>query len=202
MAFEEARDLRSAAQDPKRVKERNSKWSRGQRPSPGCNSIIREEILSGSESQRAKVRPERTDKSCSYHIRNHNIVKAKLAHDVPLSRSRAKVEAMEELADSAISRSLIDMLPSPNSRRKPSVSDNFLYNFDRAESPGKPLSLDIFVKTNRKDTEKFIEKEYEILDTNGDTLKGRKARQNLRRPNYAAVVKEPEIIEDDGFELV
>lgn len=108
---------------------------------------------------------------------------------------------MEELSDPAISRSLIDLLPSPSRIRKPSVTDGFLYSFDRTDTPGKPLSLDIFVKTNPKETEKLVEKEYEILDYNGDALKGRRARRNLRRQDLAPA-EEPAIIEDDGFELV
>lgn len=205
MAYNQNRDLRSASQDPKRAKERNAKWARGSRPSAGCKYNVWEPevILTGSESQRAKVRPERQYEN--HRLPSHNIVKAKLLHDIPQSRSRAKVNAMEELNDPALSRSLLDMLPSPNSRllsrQKSSISDNFLYSFDRADSPGKPLSLDIFVKTNTKETEKFVEKEYEILDNNGDALKGRKARRNLRRPAQATI-SEPEIVEDDGFELV
>ncbi len=43
------------------------------------------------------------------------------------------------------------------------------------------LSLDVFVKPNKRETEQLVEKEYEILDANGDTLRGRKARQTLRK---------------------
>lgn len=78
----------------------------------------------------------------------------------------------------------------------------FLYSFDATDTPGKPLSLDIFVKPNTKETEKLVEKEYEIVDSNGDELKGRKARlRNLRRPNQAGA-PEPDAVEDEGFELV
>jgi hypothetical protein len=108
---------------------------------------------------------------------------------------------MEEMNDPAISRSLIDLLPSPTMRRN-SATDGFLYSFDRSDSPGRPLTLDVFVKTNPKETEKLVEKEYEILDNNGDALKGRKARRNLRRPNQPQTADEPAVIEDDGFELV
>ncbi len=83
-----------------------------------------------------------------------------------------------------------------------SVTDNFLYSFDRTETPGKPLSLDVFVKTNPRETEKFVEKEYEILDANGEALKGRKARRNLRQQSPHANGGEVGIIEDEGFELV
>jgi hypothetical protein len=109
---------------------------------------------------------------------------------------------MEELNDPAISRSLIDLLPSPNRSRNPQVTDGFLYSFDRKDTPGQPLSLEVFVKTSTKETEKLVEKEYEILDNNGDALKGRKARRNLRGQSRPPMAEEPAIIEDDGFELL
>lgn len=101
-----------------------------------------------------------------------------------------------------MSRSLHELLPSPRTRRKQSVSDDFLYSFDKAESPGKPLSLEVFVKMNTKETEKFIAKEYEILDYNGDAVKGRRALKDLHRGKMTAPAEEAELIEDDGFELV
>ncbi len=63
------------------------------------------------------------------------------------------------------------------------------------------LSLDVFVKHNVRETGKLVEKEYEILDGNGDALKGRKARQTLRK----AATQPIEVVdetEDDDFELV
>lgn len=162
-------------------------------------------MATGSESQREKVRPERPFNQP--RLTTQNIVKPRgsgqVRHDLPGSYSRAKMEALAELQDSSnVSRSLHDLMSSPQTRRSLSVSDNILYSFDRTESPGKPLSLDVFVKSNPKETEKFVEKEYEILDYNGDSLKGRKARQNLRRKNHVPAVEEPDVVEDDGFELV
>lgn len=60
-SFEVTRDIRGAAQDPKRAKEKYAKWSNGIRPSAGCkyNSWDPDMILTGSNGQRAKVRPER-----------------------------------------------------------------------------------------------------------------------------------------------
>lgn len=77
-----------------------------------------------------------------------------------------------------------------------------MYSFDQTESPGKPLSLDVFVKTNTKATEKFVEKEYEILDYNGDPVKGRKALKDLHRGKTAPLIEEAALVEDEGFELV
>jgi len=122
-----------------------------------------------------------------------------------IPRSRSKIETMAEMRDPTnMARSLHELLPSPTcTRRQMSVSDDFIYSFDKAESPGKPLSLDIFVKTNTKETEKFVEKEYEILDYNGDAVKGRKALKDLHRGKaMAPPVEEIAPIEEDGFELV
>lgn len=82
--------------------------------------------------------------------------------------------------------------------------DNVLYSFDRADSPGRPLTLEVFVKKTGRDTEKLVEKEYEVLDVNGDALKGRKARRNLRggaKSSAKLTDKEAEV-DEDGFELV
>ncbi|KAI1761215.1 hypothetical protein GGR53DRAFT_525343 [Hypoxylon sp. FL1150] len=206
MAFEQTRDLRSSAQDSKRYKEHAEKWSRGSRPSAGCQINVWDgSVMSGSESQREKIRPERSFNHC--RLATQNIVKPRgsgqVRHDLPGSYSRAKIDALGELQDpSNVSRSIHDLLPDTTRYLSTIADSNIMYSFDRAESPGKPLSLDIFVKTNPKETEKFVEKEYEILDNNGDALKGRKARQNLRRKNHAPASQEPDIIEDDGFELV
>jgi hypothetical protein len=123
---------------------------------------------------------------------------------IPQSYSRPKAGVVVELQDpSNMSRSLHELLPSPYNRRKMSVADNFLYSFDKSESPGKPLSLEVFVKTDTKQTEKFVEKEYEILDYNGDPVKGRKALKDVHRGKMMAPpVEEDGLLEVDGFELV
>ncbi|RYP48360.1 hypothetical protein DL768_005729 [Monosporascus sp. mg162] len=202
MAFQQTRDLRSAAQDSKRFKEHKAKWSLGARSSAGVYQLWNPDRLTGSASQQAKVRPQ---KRLYDHHQSSNIVKPRtgmIAHGAPQSHSRAKCDALAELKDpSNISRSIHDFLPSPDDRRL-DVSDNFLYSFDRTDTPGGPLSLDIFVKTSPRETEKLVEKEYEILDANGDALKGRKARRDLRRKSPQPVAEEARIVEDDGFELI
>jgi hypothetical protein len=115
---------------------------------------------------------------------------------------------MEELNDPSLTRSLIDMLPPPAGRgetkTKTNIADQILYSFDRTDSPGRPLSLDAFVKSDVKGTEKLVEREYEVLDINGDALKGRKARRILRHPSpkQRAANSESAVEDVDGFELV
>ncbi|KAI1135011.1 hypothetical protein F5Y05DRAFT_416635 [Hypoxylon sp. FL0543] len=204
MAFEQTRDLRSSAQESKRFKEHAEKWSRGSRPLAGDRTYgLLGETMSGSEDPHDKVRPWGPFHH-SHRWPTQNVVKPREGRfQFRTSSSQAKVDAQAELKDpSNISRSLHDLLPSPQTRRSLSMSDNVFYSFDRAESPYRPLTLDVFVKANPKETEKFVEKEYEILDNNGDALKGRKARRNLRRKNHAPATEEPDIVEDDGFELV
>ncbi|KAK7956744.1 uncharacterized protein PG986_005966 [Apiospora aurea] len=200
--FEATRDFRAAAQDPKRAKERYSKWSRGSRPLPGSKDNILDPFRAD-----AKVRPQRSfPEAPRNRIRNHNIVKAKIPWDMPHNHSRAKVNPMEELNDpSSLTRSLIDTLPSSDqAEKKTSMADQVLYSFDRVDSPGKPLSLDVFVKSDAKGTEKLVEREYEVLDINGDALKGRKARRILRHPSpkQHATSTDFDAEDVDGFQLI
>ncbi len=141
------------------------------------------------------------------HFRSSNInkpnVSGRVGYKLPDSYLRPKANVVVELQDpSNMSRSLHELLPSSAARRKLSVSDDFLYSFDKAESPGRSLSLEVFVKTNPKETERFVEKEYEILDYNGDAVKGRRALKDLHRGKTAPPLQEAELVEDEGFELV
>lgn len=115
---------------------------------------------------------------------------------------RHKVSAKEEIDEA--SRSVLDYLPSSPRQHMPNPMDNILYSFDRADSPGRPLTLEVFVKTTGRETEKFVEKEYEVIDANGDMLKGRKARRNLRRGMAGGAKSADDEFEvvDDGFELL
>lgn len=206
MAFDQVRDLRGFARDTKRVKDHNHKWARGNRPSPGVKFDWPQEgvFLTGSQEQQEKIRPQRLPHG--KHIRSPNVTKSITCNHrpymVPDSYWLPKADALAEAHDTSnMSRSLRELLPSPHTRRKQSVSDDFLYSFDDTESPGKPLSLDVFIKTSTKDTEKFVQKEYEILDYNGDAVKGRKAIKNLHR-GKTGPPEEAELVEDEGFELV
>lgn len=118
---------------------------------------------------------------------------------------RSKVSAQEEIDEAAnVSRSILDYLPGSPRRQIPNPMDNVLYSFDRTDSPGRPVTLEVFVKTTGRETEKFVEKEYEVIDANGDALKGRKARRNLRLGTTmgAKSGNEEMEIDEDGFELV
>ncbi|KAI1113406.1 hypothetical protein F5Y14DRAFT_452121 [Nemania sp. NC0429] len=207
MAFNEARDLRSNAHETKRVKDHAHKWARGKRLSAGVKYKYLETgpVLTGSKEQQEKFRPDALPHA--KHMRSPNVTKPNvsghMAHDIPEHYWWHKTKALVELRDpSNMSQSLRDLLPSHHSQRKESVSDDFLYSFDQTDSPGKPLSLDVFVKTNTKETEKFVEKEYEILDYNGNPVKGRRALKDLHRGKMAPPTGEPEVVEDEGFELV
>lgn len=127
--------------------------------------------------------------------------------DLGSRRTRHKVSAQEEIEEAAaVSRSVLDYLPgSPLRQSSSNPMDQVLYSFDRADTPGRPLTLGVFVKTKERDTEKFVANEYEVIDTNGDALQGRKARRHLRRgaagPAGKGADEEVEVVED-GFELL
>lgn len=119
-------------------------------------------------------------------------------------RIRTKVSAREEIEEAASVRSILDYLPGSPQPRSANPMDQILYSFDRTDSPGRPLTLEVFVKTSGRDTEKFVEKEYEVIDSHGDALKGRKARRILRGgPSAGSKGGDDEFeVDEDGFELV
>lgn len=118
---------------------------------------------------------------------------------------RSKLSAQEEIDEAAnVARSILDYLPGSPQQLKSNPMDQVLYSFDRTDSPGRPLTLDVFVKSTGRETEKFVEKEYEVIDVNGDALKGRKARRSLRRgpASDAKSAGDDVEVDEDGFELV
>lgn len=197
------RDLRSINKEWKRGKDYNTKWSNGTRPLPN----VRYDLLDLDEGQKVRPRRKASEEAHPIKEKHNNMNKFHRSHpDLPLGRVRSKMSAQHELDEVAKgSRSILELLPT--SPHKQSVSDPFVYSFDRTDSPGQPLALDVFVKAANggRATEKFVEKEYEILDGNGDALKGRKARQNLRKsgsPRSGGQAVEEGIEVEDGFELV
>jgi hypothetical protein len=141
--------------------------------------------------------------------KDHNLVKMRSNWEVPVGRVRTKLYAHKEISDAGNSRSIGDLgALSPTSlARQLSLNSaaDALYSFDRSDTPGRPLALDIFVKTTGRETEKLVQKEYEILDANGDAIKGRKARRLLRKTasDVAPATEDDDSVEEDeGFELV
>lgn len=198
------RDLRSASKEFKRSKDAMARWRYGTKPANGCHlNLTTYEAEGGSGEQRSKVRPlGRFSDECSYNKKvrskmEHNIVKTNRAnYDLPFARVKSKMSAADEVLAS------INDLPSPDATQHMSFSDHVLYSFDRAETPGKPVSLEAFVKQpTGRDTERLVEKEYEVLDGNGEPLKGRKARSILRKSGSDLASKD-QPVEDDDFELV
>ncbi|KAK7748888.1 hypothetical protein SLS53_000912 [Cytospora paraplurivora] len=197
------RDLRSANQEWKRSKDASVKWSYGSTATSSWFASLPPDTE--SENFRAQPLGKWSDQFGTHDKNKGNINKYTRTtghiRELPSKRVRSKVSAQEEI--DAASHSVLDYLPSPV-RRQSSGMDNILYSFDRTETPGRPLTLDIFVKTTGRDTEKFVEKEYEILDANGDAVKGKKARRTLRHgvtTDTKSADVEPEV-DEDGFELV
>ncbi|KAL1840586.1 hypothetical protein VTJ49DRAFT_318 [Mycothermus thermophilus] len=102
-----------------------------------------------------------------------------------------------------------------------SIPDPFIYSFDRTESPNRPLTLEVFVKPssgNKRhggrgggETERLVEREYEVVDENGEALRGRKVRAVLRKEEKGRRERKGENgggaeeegwEEDEGFALI
>lgn len=199
---DDQRDLRSAQRDSKRFRDSNTKWSYGARPSVGCkidwNTL---EAVGGSESQRTKMRPRGKLSDESHHKkRDPNSIKGRPSWEGPQKRHQAAARARDEILDTGMSRSLLG-LDAPVGQRKLSLSESFTYSFDRTESPGRPQSLAVYVRpATERDTERLVQREYEVLDTLGQPLRGKKAKMSLRKQDSTA--ETIYTTEDEGFELI
>jgi len=117
---------------------------------------------------------------------------------MPHQRVRATINARDEIRDPSLTQSLLSLLP-PQGRPELIFSEGLPRGLDRMESSSRPLSLGIFVTATSRDTERLVEREYEVLDATGQSLHGRKAREDLRK---AASTEYGLMSSDDGFELV
>ncbi|KAF3767469.1 hypothetical protein M406DRAFT_350576 [Cryphonectria parasitica EP155] len=202
------RDLRSANQEWKRDKDADVKWSYGtKRDFLWYPPLSSDADMDPSFKRRPLGKP--SDNLAPFTKPKGNINKYARTtgriRECGNKHIRSKVSAREEIEEAAsASRSVLDYLPASPQHQRPNPMDHVLYSFDRTDSPGRPLTLEIFVKTTGRETEKFVEKEYEVIDTNGDALRGRKARRNLRQGTAAdaKLAGEEVEIDEDGFELV
>ncbi|KAK4236369.1 hypothetical protein C8A03DRAFT_16983 [Achaetomium macrosporum] len=207
------RDLRSARKEWKRSKDSAVKWSRGSRHLAGIRCNIQGDLIDGATAPDCrKFRPEKKF-SESHHLPKHtpNLVKMRSLHHTPLSRKAAKLHALSEIQAADHGDASPGSTPSLARTLSASAAADagVLYSFDRTDSPGAPLTLEVFVKkTTWRETEKLVEREYEVLDGNGESLRGRRATALLRKGGTTGEGgkesggDEEQGVEDDGFELV
>lgn len=227
----EHRDIRSASVAFKRDRDHNSKWGLGMRPSGGVQqNWISGDLVGGSEDQRMKVRPMK--QWTSDHKSHQN--KTPKATSVSISYAQAgvagrlsrKVDAMVDASEhtsSALSKSLLDLLPQHANNKSTSVRTHqglsedstvsgILYSYDtKGPSPtGSRTAVDLGglveqaeMKWKSKETEKIVKGEYEVLDNEGETtiLSKGKGKNGSPKQKVSAVVANP-VDEDDGFELI
>ncbi|CAK7199812.1 hypothetical protein SEUCBS139899_002498 [Sporothrix eucalyptigena] len=117
--------------------------------------------------------------------------------DMPKNRLRTSYEAHNELQEA---NSMSASVLVSTSTYTPPTSINVAANgatLDGGDAPLRSLPLSAFIKQpSVRDTEKMATREYEIVDHNGSTATGRRARDLLRQtptsiPNT-----------DSGFELI
>ena len=203
------RDLRGPSVDHKRHKDATTKWALGEMPLAGVRGYQESTLLAGSDipqeddidiNNKKKVRPLRFNPLPSYYKPHHNIIKPGRAGGnqwQPSTRVRSRVGVAEEILAADRGMEEAKDLPSPVGGVS---NDPFLYSFDSIVTPGAPLSLDVFVKQpTGRDTERLVEKEYEVVDENGLALKGKERKGNLRKAG-SGLEESPRV--DDGFEIV
>lgn len=196
------RDFRGDTLDYKRDKNISCKWAHGVRPA----------VTGGPHNRPRPVRTSLSFTPAYAHKQNEqNIVKFTRDNKpwMPAGRVRAHTEALVEI-DFATRNPGVD--PSSIKDVKDTKDVNFkepsiLYSYDNLSTPQAALPLEVFVKpatakATSKLVEKLVEKEYEVLDDNGDAVRGRKARQVLRNRGPATVTAEPEPVVDGDYELI
>ena len=145
------------------------------------------------------------------------------------SASHRMVRKVDALADanhhtaSPLSKSLLELLPQHANNTATSIQtairtqeSGILYSYDSVgASPGvkgRAVGLDSLVEMAEKkwmmeQTEKIVKGEYEVLDAEGETtvLSAKKKKGSPKQraiKNSPAVVKNVDVEEDDGFELI
>jgi len=202
-------DNRSEDYEFKRDKQHTAKWAMGIRPSGGVYTTVQNTPLTGSPEQQAKTRPEKKwserDPNFKCHANLTKNPKAWSKKGLATGRAFRQQDAKYDAStlSPTLSKSLFEDLPSGNSSqnaRTPPVDSGITYSFDAKSSPRNAVGLDSLVeKAERefltRETEKLVNKEYEVLDHEGEPIlkKGKKG-SHLQ----AAVVLD----EEDGWERV
>ncbi|KAK4644420.1 hypothetical protein QC761_304630 [Podospora bellae-mahoneyi] len=198
------RDLRHSAKERKRVKDHNTKWQHGSRFLSG---VVTEgfwdqvkPVKYSNDAHIAKMKPDKRYVDRYHFARKptvgQNIVKGRSNWHTPDSVIKNNLAKNINAAD----------LNDANASTIPTLApqDDVLYSFDRHDSPDRPVTLEVFVKARntQKETEKLVEKEYEVVDGNGEAVKGRKAKKVLRSGTSERREENEPVVVEGGFELV
>ncbi|EGS21095.1 uncharacterized protein CTHT_0029360 [Thermochaetoides thermophila DSM 1495] len=109
------------------------------------------------------------------------------------------------LADAAANTESLTKEPTATEDANPTPSavddspSSALNDIIEAPTP-PPLPLEAFVKTTGRETERLVEREYEVLDDNGEVVKGKRVRRVLRGNKGGTSPKGDDDLE--GFELI
>ncbi|KAK4181850.1 hypothetical protein QBC36DRAFT_563 [Triangularia setosa] len=197
------RDLRHSAKERKRVKDHNTKWQHGSRflsgvVTQGWYDQV-EPVKYSNDSHIAKMKPEKRYLDRYHQYRKvtvgQNIVKGRSSWDTPDSAIKNRLAKDINAADlNDFNTNIPSFAPQ----------DDFLYSFDRQDSPDRPVTLEVFVKARntQKETEKLVEKEYEVVDGNGEAVKGRKAKKVLKSGTSERKEENEPVVVEGGFELI
>ncbi|CAK7269627.1 hypothetical protein SEPCBS57363_003697 [Sporothrix epigloea] len=197
-------DFRGANHKQQRRTNHSLKWDR-KRCTPNCLDCQEDDTEYQSKEPLATcLRDENRSKNWEPRLdsSNANKLHRSTVGTKPLRRNHTTTDALAEIqiANTMSSSYLIN-----SSTYTPpvcvAIPDNGapLHSFDMLDSPLHSLPLAAFVKEpSVRDTERMVNREYEIVDSNGATATGRRARELLRRsPTLCAIPAT-----DGDFELI
>ncbi|CAK7210283.1 hypothetical protein SBRCBS47491_000724 [Sporothrix bragantina] len=203
-------DFRGANRDQQRWTNHTQKWGRDREPA--CADCYHD----SEECQKAvplgtymrgvnlakmtkTLRPPRLDTS------NFNKLNRVTGWTKPVRRQHTTTDALAEvqIANTMTSSFIVSSSYTPVTSTAP-ISDAPLGSeldapLDDGAAPLRSLPLAAFVKEpSVKDTERMVNREYEIVDSNGSTATGRRARELLRQSPTSSAVPTT----DGDFELI
>ncbi|KAL2260698.1 hypothetical protein VTK26DRAFT_5230 [Humicola hyalothermophila] len=219
----ETRDLRSACKEWKRDKDSAAKWHNGARHLGGVRYLVNDNRCRDVTNEiypdniPAKFRPHKT--SIYSHDPCHRKAPRKLARMRPCScvrdsRFHSKKHARDMMRD--VDEEDIHPVSVPLTPEERAALNGYPLDYTWFEE-GKPnlstpkpvFTLESFVtkhgRGRRSETERLVEREYEVVDGKGEAVRGKKkVRSMLRREGGKENEKEgkEEEEEEDGFELV
>jgi len=228
----EQRDIRSAAKAFKRDRDSGEKWSMGTRPLAGVRikysgiPASEDEVMGADQTLKEKVRPGKplTHNNPKPHAnKTSKPVLSSAPFDNGINHRMVRKVDANEHTSSPLSKSLLELLPQHANNTVTSIQtavrdqeSAILYSYDSARvSPGvkgRAVGLDSLVELAEKkwileQTDRIVKGEYEVLDTEGETTvlstkKGKKSPKQKAIRNMPAVVKNVDVEEEDGFELI
>ncbi|CAK7270024.1 hypothetical protein SEPCBS119000_003872 [Sporothrix epigloea] len=175
---------------------------------PSCVDCCREDAEYNKEPLPSCLRDENRSKTWQIQVDSNKANKLHRSasgtrslrrhhhHHHPTVDAQSEIQMAKSMSSSFL---ISNATYTPPSRAAILDGGTPLHSFDMLDSPLHSLPLAAFVKApSVRDTERMVNREYEIVDSNGAMATGRRARELLRQPPALYAIPAT----DGDFELI